>query len=213
MDQSNSSTAQDYESAVNSYSSGSAFDSDSDSDKSVFGEIGAQVGDFISDVVGNVKDSVKEAIGMVTQPGSALKQAAKSAASEVAQPFTSIVDAWLPGEPVQDAWNKFIGNAVDSTANKVDSTIDDASRALGIEFDNERSSKSPDGEGFGTKFNEYVQDVKRELSGDKKTQSVSPSSRSQSSASSGKKKTKSKRKGRLRKGKSFIKGKTITRYN
>jgi hypothetical protein len=192
----------------------SGFDSDKNSDKSIFGEIGSSVGQLVTDIFGNVKSGVSEAIGMVTSPGKALTESARAAVSESAQPFTSIIDVWLPGEPVQDAWNAFVNRGVEGTSKRIDSSLSSASKALGIEFDNERSSKSPTGEGFGAKFNEYIKDVERELSGDKKVQTVAPRSQSSTPKStSNTKKKKRTRKGRQRRGKSFVKGNTITRYN
>ena len=87
------------------------------------------VGSFFGDLVGGVKEGVVELVDSVTNPS----QAATLVLSGMAEPFTSIIDAWIPGEPAQDAVNTFLHRTVPSVIpdnSDVSDSVKDAMDAL-----------------------------------------------------------------------------------
>lgn len=87
------------------------------------------VGGLLKDVFNGTRQAVTDTIKSMLSPSSWARDAAKA----VAQPVTSAVDAWVVGEPLQDAWERFVERQFDARESKLIGQIDSAtSRAVDI---------------------------------------------------------------------------------
>jgi hypothetical protein len=88
--------------------------------------LGSALGTFVRDVGSGVKGSLVELVDLATNP----RKAAQSALAVAAEPFTTVVDMWLPGEPVQKATERLIRNTAGRVVPNVGTAGDATKRAL-----------------------------------------------------------------------------------